>query len=265
MSLWQGFFLGLVQGVTEFLPISSSGHLVIFQNLFGLEGSHLAFDVLVHGATLGAIVFYFRQRLARLATGRRVDYLGKLVLGTVPIGIVGLVWGRPVEAAFGSPWLVAALLAVTGTVLLTLYLRPESDRGLAGLGTREPGWGVALAIGLAQAAAILPGISRSGSTIVAAIWLGLAPAAAAEFSFLLGIPAIAGAVAVKLPEMRALAATGMGAELLVGALAAFVSGLAAIAVVFHVLERGVFRRFGFYCWGVVVVFGAWLLWAGGTG
>ncbi|MDX1622574.1 MAG: undecaprenyl-diphosphate phosphatase [Gemmatimonadota bacterium] len=262
MSAWQGFVLGMVQGLTEFLPVSSSGHLVAVRSLFGITGSRLAFDVMVHGATLLAIVVYFRRRLAGFIREGRLDYLGKLLVATIPIGAVGLALGEPVEEAFASPWLVAALLAATGTMLLSLYLKRE-DEGERG--RLEPGWGVAIAIGLVQAVAILPGISRSGATIVAGLWLGLAPAAAAEFSFLLGIPAIAGAVGVELSAMHSAASTDAGAGMLLGGLAAFACGMAAIAIVFRVLARRSFRRFGFYCWAVAIAFGTWLALGGGSG
>lgn len=257
MTPVEALVLGLVQGMTEFLPISSSGHLVVFQTLFGVRGPSVAFDAAVHGATLVAIVVYFRGRIAELIRSRDWIYVSKLVLATVPIAVVGGVWRDDVERAFHTPWIVPVTLAVTGTVLLSLYLRREPVATVA-----SPTWTMALAIGLAQAAALLPGISRSGSTIVAALWLGLAGPAAAEFSFLLGVPAIAGAVALQANDMVAAADGGGGLALGLGTAVAFVSGLAAIALVFHLLAREGFRRFGFYCWAVALAFGGWLWWGG---
>lgn len=254
MTPVEALVLGLVQGLTEFLPVSSSGHLVVFQTLFGVQGPSVAFDAAVHGATLLAIVVYFRGRLAEIVTTRDLDYLGKLALGTVPIAVVGGVWQSEVEAAFHAPAIVPITLAATGTLLLSLYLRRAEN------GRPEPTWAMAFAIGLAQAVALLPGISRSGSTIVAALWLGLAAPAAAEFSFLLGIPALAGAVGLQADVMVDVADGSGSVPLAIGTIVAFASGLAAITLVFRLLARKGFRRFGFYCWAVALAFAGWLAW-----
>lgn len=263
MTVWEGLVLGLVQGLTEFLPVSSDGHLVIGQTLFGLKND-LTFDVVVHGATLIAILIYFRRRLVELVSTLDYPYMGKLALGTLPVAVVGVVFYDAIQSVFDTPLMTAVFLTVTGTLLLSLYLRREEDvgpnePGAWSAGLSEPTWTAALLIGCAQAAAILPGWSRSGSTIVTGIWLGLAPAAAAEFSFLLGIPAIAGAIVVEGGRVPAALQAGQGAELALGAVAAFVSGLFTIRLVFRLLERRGFRRFGFYCWAVALAFGAYVL------
>lgn len=263
MTLWEGLVLGVVQGLTEFLPISSDGHLVIGQTLFGLKND-LTFDVVLHGATLIAILIYFRRRLIELVSTLDFSYIGKLALGTLPVAIVGVVFYDAIHSAFDAPLLTSVFLLVTGTFLLSLYLRREQDEnpnaaGASNLGRREPTWTAALLIGCAQAAAILPGWSRSGSTIVTGIWLGLAPAAAAEFAFLLGIPAITGAIVIEGGRVPAAVRSGLGGQLALGAMAAFVSGLITIRLVFRLLERREFRRFGFYCWAVALAFGAYLL------
>lgn len=266
LSVWEAIVLGLLQGLTEFLPVSSSAHLVIGHTLFGLS-EDLTFDVMLHAATLVAILVYFRRRLVRLVRTLDVRYVGKLCLATVPVAGVGIAFHDAVEAAFGTPLLVAGFLFVTGVALLSLYLRRGDDGQHAawGAGRSEPTWAGALLIGCAQAAAILPGISRSGSTIVAAIWLGVAPAAAAEFSFLLGIPAILGAIVVESSGIGAELRSGLGAELLFGMGVAFVSGLITIRLVFRLLASNSFRRFGFYCWAVAVAFAGWLLATGAGG
>lgn len=258
MSAWQGLVLGLLQGATEFLPVSSSGHLVIGETLFGLRESGVAFDALVHGATMLAIVAYFRGRIVELVRGRSPGYLGKLVLGTVPAVGIGLALRHAIETAFDTPEFVPPALAVTGTLLLSLYLVPRERWGPAPPGGAEPSWAAAWWIGCAQAIAIFPGISRSGSTIVTGIWLGLRPAAAAEFSFLLGIPAITGAVVLEMSPMHLAVGLGQGGPYLIGAIVAFVSGLAAIYAVLRLLARREFRWFGFYCWGVAIAFALWL-------
>ncbi|MDX1661312.1 MAG: undecaprenyl-diphosphate phosphatase [Gemmatimonadota bacterium] len=259
MTPVEGLVLGLVQGLTEFLPVSSSGHLVIFQTLFGVQGPSVAFDAAVHGATLVAILVYFRERIVTVVRSREWAYVGKLALGTIPIALIGGVWREEVERAFHTPWLVPVTLAVTGAALLSLYFRRDRIRVAP-----VPTWTMAAVIGCAQALALMPGISRSGSTIVAALWLGLAAPAAAEFSFLLGVPAIAGAVGIQADDMLATAHGGGGLTLALGTGTAFLSGLAAMALVFHLLAREGFRRFGFYCWTVALAFAGWL-WMSGSG
>ncbi len=263
MTILEAIVLGLVQGLTEFLPVSSDGHLVIAQTLFGLKND-LTFDVVVHGATLIAILVFFRRRLAALVTTLDYSYVGKLALGTLPVAAVGIVFYDAIHSAFEAPFLAAVFLMVTGTLLLSLYLRGEEEDDSGGAdrwsaGRSEPTWMAALLIGCAQAAAILPGWSRSGSTIVAGIWLGLAPAAAAEFAFLLGIPAITGAIVVEGGRVPAAIRAGLGAELALGAAAALVVGLITIRLVFGLLEGRGFRRFGFYCYAVALAFAAYLL------
>jgi undecaprenyl-diphosphatase len=263
MTGWEALALGLIQGLTEFLPVSSSGHLVMGHILLGLE-SDVPFDAMVHGATLLATIVYFRHQLIDLVRGRSVTYIGKLALGTLPAAVIGLVFRDAIERSFASAWFAAATLAATGVLLLSLYFVPrERWRGAraeppAPEGAAEPSWAVAWWVGWAQALSILPAISRSGATIVTAIWLGMAPAAAAEFSFILGIPAIAGAVVLEASAMRAGLAAGQTTAYLIGAAAAFVSGILAIYLVFRLLARREFRWFGFYCLAVAALFAAWL-------
>ena len=255
MTAIEAAILGLIQGLTEFLPVSSSGHLVIGQTLFGLGDDQLAFDVLVHGATLLAILFYFRGRLADLVKPAGWTYVLKIGLATVPVVVVGPVVYPWVREAFTEPALVAGFLAVTGALLLSLYLRPEDDR--PGSRALEPGWWTALAIGVFQTCALFPGISRSGTTIVAGIWLGLAPTAAAEFSFLMAIPAILGAILFESEALRT-AGAGMAEIFAIGSVVAFVSAIAAIGLVFRFVDRRRFRWLGFYCLIAAGIFGAWL-------
>jgi undecaprenyl-diphosphatase len=252
----QGFVLGLIQGLTEFLPVSSSGHLVIGRTLFGLETQPLPFEVAVHGATLLAVLVYFRRRLADMILGAEIGYMGKLVLATVPIVITAIVFRGVVERVFQTPLAVAVLLAVTGTVLLSLRFKARPD--MRSVDRAEPTWMAAWLIGCAQAVALMPGISRSGVTIVAALWLGVAPYAAAEFAFLLGVPAIAGAVVFETNTIQS-AMDGGSAAYVWGTTAAFTSALIAMAIVFRVIQGGRFDRFGIYCWTVAVAFGVYLL------
>ncbi len=254
MTGFEAFILGLVQGLTEFLPVSSSGHLVVFQTLFGIEGEGgLVFEVAVHVATLIAILIVYRARVRELAAGMfsgdsaSRDYVGKLVLATLPAIGVALVFANWIERTFASPVVTGVCLLLTAGIVWTI--RSTLPRASGGV----PGWPVALVIGCAQAFAILPGISRSGTTLAVALALGVAPAVAAEFSFLLGTIAMAGAAVLILPE---LAATQL--ELLpiaIGCATALVSGIGAIALFLRLLERRNFHVFSYY----LVVAGTGLL------
>ena len=253
MTTLEALVLGIVQGLTEFLPVSSSAHLVMGEELLGANEPGIAFDVLVHGATLLAVFVYFRRRILQLVLDRSWEYAGKIVVGTIPAGVVGLALESVIERTFAAPALIVFTLIVTGALLLSLKALPEERVEVV-----EPSWWQAWWIGCAQMVAILPGISRSGSTIVAGRWLGMAPAAAAEFSFLLGVPAVAGAIVLQAGEMRAGAAAGQGLAYSVGWVAALVSGIVAIMLVFRLLARRAFPLFGWYCWAAAIAFGAWL-------
>lgn len=250
--------LGLVQGLTEFFPVSSSGHLVMVQSLLGVraEGG-LVFEIAVHVATLAAILVYYRRRIGGLVVGvlagdrPSLDYAGKLIVGTLPAVAFGLLGKDFVERQFANPALVGVALLVTGFVVF-------STRWTAGTATLgAPTWAMALLIGCAQAFAILPGISRSGSTVSAALALGLAPGPAAEFSFLLGIVAIAGAAVLMLPDLSAASPEVLGA-VAVGSGAALVSGLAALWLFVRMLRSGTFQWFAVWAWGAGLAFLGWL-------
>ena len=246
--------LAIVQGLTEFLPVSSSGHLVIGEALLGMDpGEDVLFETAVHIGTLFAVLVFYRERIAGLIrslarwarSGFRLDettrgdvpYIGMILLGTVPAAVAGLTLRGPITASFGSPVLASACLVATGIFLLF-------SRGRSGGGAVT--WRIALVIGLAQALAILPGCSRSGWTITAALLCGVGFSAAAEFSFLLSVPAIAGAFLLEASS----AGSGLsGAETAVLALSAAVSaasGYAALKLLVWLLGRGRFHRFSWY-------------------
>jgi len=258
LDVLEAVVLGVVQGLTEFFPVSSSGHLAMLQALFGgRETGGLLFEVAVHVATLFAIVFFYRQRIGALISGffgrdpETLEYVGKLAVATLPAVVVGLTAEGWIEAQFSNPVLVGCALLVTGCIVSST--RWTAMRAVA----RVPGWGVALAIGFAQALAILPGISRSGSTVAIALALGVAPLAAAEFSFLMGIIAITGAAILMIPDLQAVA-TGELMVLGVGGVAALVSGLIAISLFVRMLDRSLFHHWAWYCW---VVGGGFLFWS----
>jgi undecaprenyl-diphosphatase len=258
VSVLEAFVLGIVQGLTEFFPVSSSGHLVIFKQLLGVDvEAGLLFEIAVHVATLVAIAIYYRQRIANLVVGALAregaawTYIGKLALGTVPAVLVGLFARDFVERQFANPLVVGVALLVTGAILWT------TRRTVRTAHATDPTWRVALLVGCAQAFAILPGISRSGTTVAAALALGLAPAAAAEFSFLLGIVAIAGAAVLMLPDVASASPETL-VHLGVGAAAALVSGVAAIALFVRMLQRQTFHLFAWYAWAVGAAFLLWI-------
>jgi len=244
----EALILGLVQGTTEFLPISSSGHLALAEHLLGTV-QPLWVDVSVHVATLAAIIVAFRRAVWSLAagvlTGRRAALrdLGLYAAASVPAAAVGILFKDQLERVKDSLWAVGILFVVMGGVLWSVRRKME--------GTRErPNLWEAVAIGIGQAIAILPAISRSGTTISIALWRGISPAEAAEFSFVLGIPAIAGAAVLEFPEfVRGVSGVG-AAPVATAMVAAFASGLVAIALLRRLLRTRSFHRFAPYLWAV---------------
>ena len=257
MNWWQAAVLGLVQGLTEFLPVSSSGHLVLAERLAGVHTPGVFVEVTLHVATLGSVLVVYGRRIVELARGLLTGegghrgYVWLLVLATIPAGLVGVLLNDVIEAAFDSLAAVGAAFLLTGLILW-------STRRLAG--TREaPTTRSAIGIGLMQALAILPGVSRSGSTVAAGLWSGLTPQRAAEFSFLMAVPTIAGAAMLEARDAVANAgAVGVG-SLAVGFVVAFVSGIWAIRLLVALLRRGHFHAFAPYCWvvGVLTLLLAW--------
>lgn len=256
MTWWQGMVLGVVQGLTEFLPVSSSGHLVLAQAAIDLEVPGVLVEVVLHVATLLAVAIVYRRTLWRLVrrgiVGDRdaLRYIVLLGVATVPAAVIGLAFEDFFERSFESLILVGVNLMITGGVLW-------GTRRHSGSGTSEPGVRAAGLIGMAQALAIFPGISRSGTTVSAGLWLGLDPVSAAEFSFLMAMPAIAGAAVLQIPEMQGGVASIGAAPLALSFVAALISGIFAIRFLVALLKRGAFFRFAPYCWvvGAIAVVG----------
>ena len=236
MTPLQAILLALVQGVTEFLPISSSAHLILFPYLFGWEDQGLAFDVAVNTGTLAAVMVYFRRDLAGLAAGafagggaeaeglppRRLAWA--LVLGTVPVAVAGLALSGWLETAARDPLLIAAASIGFGLLLWAADRRGRRVRELAGLGL-----GDAAVIGLGQALALIPGTSRSGITITVALLLGFRRPAAARFGFLLAVPV--GLLAAGWDGVKLLSGAVPSAELLPMALGFGVAAVSAYLVI----------------------------------
>jgi undecaprenyl-diphosphatase len=256
MSYFEAVVLGLVQGLTEFLPVSSSGHLVMTQALLGIPQPGIFLEVVLHVATMLSVAIVYRERLLQLIVGmfrRDTDalrYIGLLILATLPVVVVGLLFRRPIEAAFDTPFITGVMLLVTGGILWStryaLRARPQE----------EPTTRHALAMGMLQILALLPGISRSGSTIAAGLWTGLKGEKAAEFSFLMSLIAIAGAGVLMATDLE-----GMGTidgPLIAGFLAALLAGIAAIKSLVWLIRHQHFHYFAWYVWPVGLLFLAYL-------
>lgn len=235
--------LGLVQGLTEFLPISSSGHLVLGQYLLGYQPQGLALEASVHLATLGAIVAFYRERLFQSFRWEAVLWrqVGVAFLITA---VLGLLLRSRVEEGFTSLKITGWGWLFTGVVLLATSWRLRR----AGTGI-IPGWWGAVLVGVAQGLALFPGVSRSGMTIAAGLWVGLAPEGAARFSFFLALPTILGATVYELGQGTLAPQTTAvpWSHLLVASLVAGVSGWLAIGWLLHWLKRRLFWLFGVYC------------------
>jgi undecaprenyl-diphosphatase len=293
--LFQAIVLGLLQGLTEFLPVSSSGHLNGVPYLLGWEPGSVTFDVMLHAGTLVAVLLYFRSDLVYLATRslgvgvteegeqqRAWRVVGLLAIGSVPAAAAGLLFEETFEAAFASPRVISGFLLLTAA-LLVFAERLRRSRVAAAVGTStsqltdeqeqvDPGrredtitFRDAVLIGTAQALAIFPGVSRSGATIAAGMTIGLSRASAARFSFLLSIPIIFGATVFKLPELGTTEPGTLafgGAEIVVGVLVAAVSGFWAIRYLLRLVQTDDLLGFARYVAGFAVVLFAATFWIG---
>ena len=258
MNTLEALILGIVQGLTEFLPVSSSGHLVMAQSLLGVQpDGGIVFEVAVHVATLVAILLFYFRRVSGLTVGALTGdiaawrYIGKLAVATLPAILVALTLRDLIEEGFNTPAVAGVMLLITGCIVWTT--RYTITRGDA----QEPGWRDALLIGCAQAFAILPGITRSGTTLATAMALGMAPLAAAEFSFLMGVIAMAGAAVLLLPELSS-ASPEMLASIWAGGAAALISGLLALVLFVWLLKSQRFHVFAWYAWAAGLAFLGWL-------
>jgi undecaprenyl-diphosphatase len=230
VSYTQSIVLGLVQGLTEFLPVSSSGHLILVPIVFGWPDQGLAFDAVTHLGTLAALLAYFRGELRALATGALSRRLALLIaVATVPAGLAGLLFGKWIEAHVRSALVIAATTAGWGVVMWIADRRAADAASPEQEPLERVTWGQGLAVGCAQALALVPGTSRSGITITTGLLAGLDRATAARYAFLLSIPITGAAGGLKtLQLLRQGLPSGDGGPLLVAVLVAFASGWFAV-------------------------------------
>lgn len=248
MGLLEAILLGIVQGITEFLPVSSSGHLQIAKELLGVQlENNITFDVTLHAATvLSTMVVLWRElwRLLKGCLSRRFNeeqaYVIKVVLSMIPAGIVGMLFADPIERLFSSLWFVGLMLLLTASLLAFAYYAKPRKKS-------EISYRDAFVIGLAQAAATLPGLSRSGSTIATGLLLGDEKSAVANFSFIMVIPVILGKMLLDLLSGEMAAMTISNEVLISGFLAAFISGALACKFMIEIVKRGKLIWFALYC------------------
>ena len=265
MTFLEAILLGILQGLTEFLPVSSSGHLVLAQQFLGLKEPLVFFDVMLHVGTLAAVLVAYRDAIGRFVTGglstvrnpgfwrepkstlntsAELKFIWLILIGSIPTGIIAVVFKTQLESFFDEVRIVSTMLILTGFILQLPRLRREKTDAFENPTGELKTWHAPL-IGIAQGCAITPGISRSGTTISLALFLGIPAQTAAEYSFLLSIPAILGAVALKIRDIGDttipfyIVGTGM--------LASFIVGYIALRFLLVVLNRGKFSLFSYYC------------------
>jgi undecaprenyl-diphosphatase len=262
MTSIETIFLGIIQGLTEFLPVSSSGHLVVGKNLLGFREPELLLDTALHFGTLLAVCIYFRsdlwqmiqevwrliprQESLRSKTGPHAMLAFMVIIGSIPTALIGIIFKEPLENLFGSVTTVGMMLVVTGLIVGITRFIPEAYGKRDGVTIL-----IALAIGTAQGLAIVPGISRSGTTIVCGLLLGLNRDLAGRFSFILCIPAIVGALLLQL-DMAAVDRVG-AVPLMAGFLVSALVGFLALKLLMGMVRRGHFYYFAPYCWAIGIL------------
>ncbi|MGR3319985.1 MAG: undecaprenyl-diphosphate phosphatase [Candidatus Anammoxibacter sp.] len=267
MNIVDAIILGVVQGLTEFLPVSSSGHLVIFKNLLNIDSPGIVMEIALHFGTMIAICAVFRKdiyliikdiirSIVKLAAKRRfADVLKEdkntklflmIMLGTVPTVIIALLFEKMFESFFSIPFLSGIMLIVTGTVLWFTKMINLKD-----LKKDTIPFYYALIIGVVQGIAIMPGISRSGTTIAAATFLGIKRELAAKFSFLLSIPVILGGTVLKIGEMKESSINFQ--SIIIGTIIATLVGYLSLLFLVNLIKKGRFYLFAYYCWGAGII------------
>jgi len=252
MNIFQSIFLGILQGITEFLPISSSGHLVIFQKIFGFKEPPIFFDTMVHFGTVVVLLVFFREKIKKILldttkeikekkVGESMKLIWFLFLGTIPIVVVGIFLQEKIEKIFDSLLLLGFSFLFTSIILFLTALKKEHLKNIQKAKPLD-----ALFIGIFQAIAILPGVSRSGSTISAGIFRNLKKEDAFDFSFFLGIIAILGATILQVFKIVLVSSNEIFYSIF-GFLFAAISGYFALKILRPIVLKGKLHYFGFYC------------------
>jgi undecaprenyl-diphosphatase len=247
LSTFQAAILGLVQGLGEFLPISSSAHLVLIPWLFKWKDPGLTFDIALHLGTLIAVVIYFWKDWLRLIAKGMTEARSKegrlfwyLVVASIPGAIVGFLLEKKAETIFREPFLIAIMLILLGVLLYWADRKGAKDTEMDRIS-----WRTCLFIGLSQALAIIPGVSRSGITMTVGLWMGLTREGAARFSFLLAAPIILGAALVKLPQLVS-NPSGITMNFIIGILVSFATGILSIGILLRYVQTKNFLPFVWY-------------------
>lgn len=242
MGWFEGILLGIIQGLSEFLPISSSGHLTIVSYFLNVQESGLTFELLLHFATLLSVCICYRKDLWELLKHPFQKYVGLIIIASIPAGIAGVVFGDFFESLFDSIWVPTIALFGTATLLFI------ADHFRGNKSGKEMTVWMAFLIGMMQMIAICPGLSRSGSTIFMALLLGLSRTEAAKFSFIMSIPVILGGFLLEFIDVVQMTGTFTLTPVEIGAsIAAAVSGILAIKLVVGLLNKGRLRYFAYYC------------------
>jgi undecaprenyl-diphosphatase len=254
MTIFEAVLLGIIQGLTEFLPISSSGHLVIGQKVLGISIAGNVFEVVVHLGTLGSVLIIFwpdiLQLIKSINSAATQKYIFAIIIGTMPVVVIGFLFKDVISEAFENMRVVAVTLMLTGIILLTTKFVKTKLKDIT--------IGSAILIGIAQAMAIVPGISRSGITISLGMHLGIAPEKAAKFSFLLAIPAIVGAgLLTGLDIKESSEPTLSWYVLIVGFLSSLIIGWISLKWLLGLIQSGKFHWFGIYC--VLIGILSWIM------
>ena len=261
MNIFQAIILGIVQGLTEFLPVSSSGHLVLFQHLFGLTEAELLFDVILHLGTLVAVFIFFRKDIYAIIVSV-IRYCHKaltigsfppasedpdlklallIIIGSIPTAIIGLLFHKIADQLFSSVLIAGSMLIVTGIILFFTRFVKSSTKDVSLFSVKD-----SLIIGISQGLAIMPGLSRSGTTMATGLFLGLNHVTAARYSFLLSIPAILGASLLSFGDLAGNTHIPLTAYL-AGALISCITGYFALKFLFYIVKKGQLHFFSPYC------------------
>lgn len=268
MNIIQAVVLGIVQGLTGLFPVSSSAHLILFQNLMGLKESAVFFDICVHTGTLCAVIFFFRRDIHDMAVSvvdasnlmlrkdsklyqttehPEAKLLMLIIIGSIPTAIIGLLFHKIADHLFSSVFLVGFALIATGIALWTTRRLQDTGKTIESFSARQ-----ALIIGIVQGLAVIPGISRSGSTISAGLFLGLSRETAGRYSFLLSIPSIFGATFLGMINLSGSVDIDI-MPTIIGTITAGIVGYFSLRLLFYIIRKGNLHWFAPYCWFIGVI------------